>query len=212
MAYRETIKTTIEQEAKYIKQSGGRGQYGHVWLKLEPQEAGKGFEFVNAIVGGAIPREFINPVEKGVKEQMENGVIGGFPVVDVKVTLFDGSFHDVDSSEVAFKVAASQAFKEGAKKAKAVILEPIMSVEAVTPKDYLGDVTGDLNRRRGIVLGMEDTVVGNVVKAEVPLSEMFGYSTTLRSMSQGRATYTMEFTKYAELPSNVAETLTKQAS
>ena len=212
VAYRETIKTTIEQEAKYIKQSGGRGQYGHVWLKLEPQESGKGFEFVNAIVGGAIPREFINPVEKGVKEQMENGVIGGFPVVDVKVTLFDGSFHDVDSSEVAFKVAASQAFKEGAKKAKAVILEPIMSVEAVTPKDYLGDVTGDLNRRRGIVLGMEDTVAGNVVKAEVPLSEMFGYSTSLRSMSQGRATYTMEFTKYAELPSNVAETLTKQAS
>ncbi len=212
VAYRETIKTSIEQEAKYIKQSGGRGQYGHVWLKLEPQESGKGFEFVNAIVGGAIPREFINPVEKGVKEQMENGVIGGFPVVDVKVTLFDGSFHDVDSSEVAFKVAASQAFKEGAKKAKAVILEPIMSVEAVTPKDYLGDVTGDLNRRRGIVLGMEDTVSGNVVKAEVPLSEMFGYSTSLRSMSQGRATYTMEFTKYAELPSNVAETLTKQAS
>ena len=212
VAYRETIKTSIEQEAKYIKQSGGRGQYGHVWLKLEPQEPGKGFEFVNAIVGGAIPREFINPVEKGVKEQMENGVIGGFPVVDVKVTLFDGSYHDVDSSEVAFKVAASQAFKEGAKKAKAVILEPVMSVEAVTPKDYLGDVTGDLNRRRGIVLGMEDTVAGNVVKAEVPLSEMFGYSTTLRSMSQGRATYTMEFTKYAELPSNVAETLTKQAS
>ena len=212
VAYRETIKTTIEQEAKYIKQSGGRGQYGHVWLKLEPQEPGKGFEFVNAIVGGAIPREFINPVEKGVKEQMENGVIGGFPVVDVKVTLFDGSFHDVDSSEVAFKVAAAQAFKEGAKKAKAVILEPVMSVEAVTTKDYLGDVTGDLNRRRGIVLGMEDTVSGNVVKAEVPLSEMFGYSTTLRSMSQGRATYTMEFTKYAELPSNVAETLTKQAS
>ena len=212
VAYRETIKTTIEQEAKYIKQSGGRGQYGHVWLKLEPQEPGKGFEFVNAIVGGAIPREFINPVEKGVKEQMENGVIGGFPVVDVKVTLFDGSFHDVDSSEVAFKVAAAQAFKEGAKKAKAVILEPVMSVEAVTPKDYLGDVTGDLNRRRGIVLGMEDTVSGNIVKAEVPLSEMFGYSTTLRSMSQGRATYTMEFTKYAELPSNVAETLTKQAS
>ena len=212
VAYRETIKTSIEQEAKYIKQSGGRGQYGHVWLKLEPQEPGKGFEFVNAIVGGAIPREFINPVEKGVKEQMENGVIGGFPVVDVKVTLFDGSYHDVDSSEVAFKVAAAQAFKEGAKRAKAVILEPVMSVEAVTPKDYLGDVTGDLNRRRGIVLGMEDTVAGNVVKAEVPLSEMFGYSTTLRSMSQGRATYTMEFTKYAELPSNVAETLTKQAS
>ena len=212
VAYRETIKSTVEQEAKYIKQSGGRGQYGHVWLKLEPQESGKGFEFVNAIVGGTIPREFINPVEKGVKEQMENGVIGGFPVVDVKVTLYDGSFHDVDSSEVAFKVAASQAFKEGAKKAKPVILEPVMSVEAVTPKDYLGDVTGDLNRRRGIVLGMEDTVAGNVVKAEVPLSEMFGYSTSLRSMSQGRATYTMEFTKYAELPNSVAEALIQQAS
>tara|TARA_B100001564_G_scaffold302921_1_gene270859 strand:+ start:3007 stop:5106 length:2100 start_codon:yes stop_codon:yes gene_type:complete len=212
VAYRETIRTPIEQEAKYIKQSGGRGQYGHVWLKLEPQESGKGFEFVNEIVGGAIPREFINPVEKGVIEQMENGVIGGFPVVDVKVTLYDGSFHDVDSSEVAFKVAGSQAFKEGAKKAKPVILEPVMSVEAVTPKDYLGDVTGDLNRRRGIVLGMEDTVMGNIVKAEVPLSEMFGYSTSLRSMSQGRATYTMEFTKYAELPSNVAEALIQQAS
>ena len=212
VAYRETIRLPIEQEAKYIKQSGGRGQYGHVWLKLEPQESGKGFEFVNEIVGGAIPREFINPVEKGVIEQMENGVIGGFPVVDVKVTLYDGSFHDVDSSEVAFKVAASQCFKEGAKKAKPVILEPVMSVEAVTPKDYLGDVTGDLNRRRGIVLGMEDTVMGNIVKAEVPLSEMFGYSTSLRSMSQGRATYTMEFTKYAELPSNVAEALIQQAS
>jgi len=212
VAYRETIRTPIEQEAKYVKQSGGRGQYGHVWLKLEPQESGKGFEFVNEIVGGAIPREFINPVEKGIVEQMENGVIGGFPVVDVKVTLFDGSFHDVDSSEVAFKVAGSQAFKEGAKKAKPVILEPVMSVEAVTPKDYLGDVTGDLNRRRGIVLGMEDTVMGNIVKAEVPLSEMFGYSTSLRSMSQGRATYTMEFTKYAELPSNVAEALIQQAS
>ena len=212
VAYRETIRMPIEQEAKYIKQSGGRGQYGHVWLKLEPQESGKGFEFVNEIVGGAIPREFINPVEKGVIEQMENGVIGGFPVVDVKVTLYDGSFHDVDSSEVAFKVAGSQAFKEGAKKAKPVILEPVMSVEAVTPKDYLGDVTGDLNRRRGMVLGMEDTVMGNIVKAEVPLSEMFGYSTSLRSMSQGRATYTMEFTKYAELPSNVAEALIQQAS
>ena len=212
VAYRETIRTPIEQEAKYVKQSGGRGQYGHVWLKLEPQESGKGFEFINAIVGGAIPREFINPVEKGIVEQMENGVIGGFPVVDVKVTLFDGSFHDVDSSEVAFKVAGSQAFKEGAKQAKPVILEPVMSVEAVTPKDYLGDVTGDLNRRRGIVLGMEDTVMGNIVKAEVPLSEMFGYSTSLRSMSQGRATYTMEFTKYAELPSNVAEALIQQAS
>ena len=212
VAYRETIRTPVEQEAKYIKQSGGRGQYGHVWLKLEPQESGKGFEFVNSIVGGAIPREFINPVEKGIKEQMENGVIGGYPVVDVKVTLYDGSFHDVDSSEVAFKVAGSMAFKEGAKKAKPVILEPVMAVEAVTPKDYLGDVTGDLNRRRGIVLGMEDTVMGNIVKAEVPLSEMFGYSTSLRSMSQGRATYTMEFVKYSELPSSVAETLISKAS
>ena len=212
VAYRETIRTPVEQEAKYIKQSGGRGQYGHVWLKLEPQESGKGFEFVNSIVGGAIPREFINPVEKGIKEQMENGVIGGYPVVDVKVTLYDGSFHDVDSSEIAFKVAGSMAFKEGAKKAKPVILEPVMAVEAVTPKDYLGDVTGDLNRRRGIVLGMEDTVMGNIVKAEVPLSEMFGYSTSLRSMSQGRATYTMEFVKYSELPSNVAETLISKAS
>ena len=212
VAYRETIRTPVEQEAKYIKQSGGRGQYGHVWLKLEPQEPGKGFEFVNSIVGGTIPREFINPVEKGIKEQMENGVIGGYPVVDVKVTLYDGSFHDVDSSEIAFKVAGSMAFKEGAKKAKPVILEPVMAVEAVTPKDYLGDVTGDLNRRRGIVLGMEDTVMGNIVKAEVPLSEMFGYSTSLRSMSQGRATYTMEFVKYSELPSNVAETLISKAS
>jgi elongation factor G len=212
VAYRETIRTSVEQEAKYIKQSGGRGQYGHVWLKLEPHESGKGFEFVNSIVGGAIPREFINPVEKGIKEQMENGVIGGYPVVDVKVTLYDGSFHDVDSSEVAFKVAGSMAFKEGAKKAKPVILEPVMAVEAVTPKNYLGDVTGDLNRRRGIVLGMEDTVMGNIVKAEVPLSEMFGYATSLRSMSQGRATYTMEFVKYSELPSNVAETLISKAS
>ncbi|MBO83262.1 MAG: elongation factor G [Actinobacteria bacterium] len=212
VAYRETIRTSVEQEAKYIKQSGGRGQYGHVWLKLEPQESGKGFEFINSIVGGTIPREFINPVEKGIKEQMENGVIGGYPVVDVKVTLYDGSFHDVDSSEVAFKVAGSMAFKEGAKKAKPVILEPVMAVEAVTPKNYLGDVTGDLNRRRGIVLGMEDTVMGNIVKAEVPLSEMFGYATSLRSMSQGRATYTMEFVKYSELPSNVAETLISKAS
>ncbi len=212
VAYRETIRTTVEQEAKYIKQSGGKGQYGHVWLKIEPQEPGKGYEFVNEIVGGAIPREFIGPVDKGVIEQMENGVIGGYPVVDVKVTLYDGSFHDVDSSEVAFKVAGSQAFKEGAKKAKPVLLEPVMKVEAVTPGDYLGDVTGDLNRRRGIIQGMEETVVGNIIKAEVPLSEMFGYATDLRSMSQGRATYTMEFQKYAEIPSNIAEELIQKAS
>jgi elongation factor G len=212
VAYRETIRTSVEQEAKYIKQSGGKGQYGHVWLKIEPQEPGKGYEFVNEIVGGAIPREFIGPVDKGVIEQMENGVIGGYPVVDVKVTLYDGSFHDVDSSEVAFKVAGSQAFKEGAKKAKPVLLEPVMKVEAVTPGDYLGDVTGDLNRRRGIIQGMEETVVGNIIKAEVPLSEMFGYATDLRSMTQGRATYTMEFEKYAEIPSNIAEELIQKAS
>jgi len=169
VAYRETIRKSIEQEAKYVKQSGGKGQYGHVWLKIEPQEPGKGYEFVNQIVGGAIPKEFIGPVDKGVIEQMENGVIGGYPVVDVKVTLYDGSFHDVDSSEVAFKVAGSQAFKEGAKKANPVLLEPVMKVEAVTPGDYLGDVTGDLNRRRGIIQGMEETVVGNIIKAEVPL-------------------------------------------
>ena len=212
VAYRETIRKSIEQEAKYVKQSGGKGQYGHVWLKIEPQEAGKGYEFVNEIVGGAIPKEFIGPVDKGVIEQMENGVIGGYPVVDVKVTLYDGSFHDVDSSEVAFKVAGSQAFKEGAKKAKPVLLEPVMKVEAVTPGDYLGDVTGDLNRRRGIIQGMEETVVGNIIKAEVPLSEMFGYATDLRSMTQGRATYTMEFEKYAEIPSNIAEELIEKAS
>ncbi len=212
VAYRETIRKPIEQEAKYVKQSGGKGQYGHVWLKIEPQEPGKGYEFVNQIVGGAIPKEFIGPVDKGVIEQMENGVIGGYPVVDVKVTLFDGSFHDVDSSEVAFKVAGSQAFKEGAKKANPVLLEPVMKVEAVTPGDYLGDVTGDLNRRRGIIQGMEETVVGNIIKAEVPLSEMFGYATDLRSMTQGRATYTMEFEKYAEIPSNIAEGLIEKAS
>ena len=212
VAYRETIRKSIEQEAKYVKQSGGKGQYGHVWLKIEPQEAGKGYEFVNQIVGGAIPKEFIGPVDKGVVEQMENGVIGGYPVVDVKVTLYDGSFHDVDSSEVAFKVAGSQAFKEGAKKANPVLLEPVMKVEAVTPGDYLGDVTGDLNRRRGIIQGMEETVVGNIIKAEVPLSEMFGYATDLRSMTQGRATYTMEFEKYAEIPSNIAEELIEKAS
>ena len=169
-------------------------------------------EFINKIVGGTIPKEFINPVDKGVKEQMENGVIGGYPVVDVKVTLYDGSFHDVDSSEVAFKVAGSMAFKEGARKAKPVLLEPVMSVEAVTPKDYLGDVTGDLNRRRGIVLGMEESVSGNIIKAEVPLAEMFGYATDLRSMTQGRATYTMEFQKYSEIPSSIAEELTQKAS
>lgn len=205
VAYRETIRSTIDQEGKYVRQSGGRGQYGHVWIKIEPQEAGKGFEFVNAIVGGVIPREYIPAVDKGIQEQMQNGVIAGFPVVDVKVTLYDGSFHDVDSNEMAFKIAGSMAFKEGAKRAKPVILEPIMKVEAVTPEDFMGDVMGDLNRRRGVLQGIDDSPSGKVIHAEVPLSEMFGYATDLRSMSQGRATYSMEFAKYCEVPANIAE-------
>jgi len=205
VAYRETIRKLVEQEGKYIKQSGGRGQYGHVWLRIEPKEAGGGYEFVNAIVGGAIPREYIPAVDKGIKEQLENGVIAGFPVVDVKVTLYDGSYHDVDSSEMAFKIAGSMGFKEGAKKAQPVLLEPIMKVEVITPEDYMGDVMGDLNRRRGVVQGMEDGPAGKVIQAEVPLGEMFGYATDLRSMTQGRATYTMEFKKYNEAPASIAE-------
>jgi elongation factor G len=205
VAYRETIRGSVEQEGKYVKQSGGRGQYGHVWIKIEPQEAGKGYEFENAIVGGVIPREYIPAIDKGIKEQMQNGVIAGYPVVDVKVTLYDGSFHDVDSNEMAFKIAGSMAFKDGAKRAKPVILEPIMKVEAVTPEDFMGDVMGDLNRRRGILQGIDDSPSGKMIHAEVPLSEMFGYATDLRSMSQGRATYTMEFSKYSEVPNNVAE-------
>jgi elongation factor G len=209
VAYRETISKIIEQEGKFVRQSGGRGQYGHVWIKLEPKERGSGYEFVNAIVGGSIPKEYIPAVDKGIKEQMENGVIAGYPVVDVKVTLFDGSYHDVDSSEMAFKIAGSMGFKDGAKKASPNILEPIMKVEVVTPEDYMGDVIGDLNRRRGIILQMEDLPSGKNITAEVPLAEMFGYATTLRSMSQGRATYTMEFLKYNEVPSSVADTLIK---
>ncbi len=205
VAYRETIRNTVEQEGKYVKQSGGKGQYGHVWIRIEPKEAGTGFEFVNEIVGGSIPREFIAPVDKGIQEQMENGVIAGFPVVDVKVTLFDGSYHDVDSNEMSFKIAGSMAFKEGAKKARPVLLEPIMKVEVVTPEDYMGDVMGDLNRRRGLVQGMDDSPSGRVIRAEVPLGEMFGYATDLRSMSQGRATYAMEFSKYNEAPASIAE-------
>ena len=205
VAYRETIKKTVEQEGKYIRQSGGRGQYGHVWLRLEPQEQGAGYEFVNAIVGGVVPREYISAVDNGVKQQMENGVIAGYPVVDVKVTLYDGSYHDVDSSEMAFKMAGSRGFKEGAIKAGAQLLEPIMKVEVITPEDYMGDVVGDLNRRRGMVLGMDDCPSGKAVQAEVPLAEMFGYATDLRSATQGRATYTMEFSKYNDVPNNVAE-------
>lgn len=207
VAYRETIRKSVEQEGKFIRQSGGRGQYGHVWLRIEPLEAGAGYEFVNAIVGGVIPKEYIPAVDKGVKEQLENGVIAGYPVVDVKVTLFDGSYHDVDSSEMAFKIAGSMGFKEGARKASPVLLEPIMKVEVITPEDYMGDVIGDLNRRRGIVQGMEDNPSGKSIHAEVPLSEMFGYATDLRSATQGRATYTMEFVKYNEAPTNIAEAI-----
>jgi elongation factor G len=212
VAYRETIRKTIEQEGKFVRQSGGRGQYGHVFLRLEPAEPGSGYKFVNGIVGGVVPKEYIPAVDKGVQEAMQNGVIAGFPVVDVKVTLYDGSYHDVDSSEMAFKIAGSMAFREGAIKARPVLLEPIMKVEVVTPEEYMGDVMGDLNRRRGLVQGMEDMPAGKVIRAEVPLAQMFGYATDLRSATQGRATYSMQFTKYAEAPNNVAEAVIKRAS
>jgi elongation factor G len=210
VAYRETIREAVEQEGRFVRQSGGRGQYGHVWLKIEPLPAGKGYEFKNGIVGGVVPKEYIPAVDKGVREQVANGVLAGYPVVDVRVTIFDGSYHDVDSSEIAFKIAGSIAFKEGAKKAKPVLLEPYMNVEVVTPEDYMGDVNGDLNRRRGLLQGLEDSPAGKIVRALVPLSEMFGYATQLRSMSQGRATYTMEFSHYAEVPSNVAQSVIKE--
>ncbi len=212
VAYRETIRSSVQQEGKFVRQSGGRGQYGHVYLKLEPQEAGAGYEFVNGIVGGVVPKEYIGAVDKGVREQLENGVMAGYPVVDVKVTLYDGSYHDVDSSEMAFKIAGSMAFKDGARKANPVLLEPIMKVEVVTPEDYFGDVMGDLNRRRGLPQGMDDSPAGKIIRAEVPLAEMFGYATDLRSMSQGRAVYSMEFAKYVEVPHNVAESVMKKAS
>ena len=208
VAYREAIKKKIEIEGKFVKQSGGKGQYGHVWLIMEPNEQGKGFEFVDQIKGGTVPREFIPAVEKGLRETIPSGVLAGFPVVDVKVTLFDGSYHDVDSNENAFKMAASMAFKDGMRKADAVLLEPIMSVEIETPEDYMGDVMGDLSSRRGMIQGMEDmTSGGKAIRAEVPLSEMFGYATTVRSLSQGRASYTMEFKHYSEAPRNVAEAI-----
>jgi elongation factor G len=210
VAYRETIRKTVESEGKFVRQSGGRGQYGHCWLRLEPMEPGKGYEFVNAIVGGVIPREYVPAIDKGIQEAMKNGVVAGYPVVDFKVTVFDGSYHDVDSNEMAFKIAASMGFKEGMQKASPVILEPIMNVEVETPEDYMGDVMGDLNRRRGVILGMDDVAGTKVLKAEVPLAEMFQYSTTLRSMSQGRATYTMEFKKYQEAPANIAAGLGKK--
>jgi len=212
VAYRETIRQSVKQEGKFVRQSGGRGQYGHVFLEIEPLPPGTGYEFVNAIVGGVVPREYIPAVDRGIQEQMENGVIAGYPLVDCRVTLYDGSYHDVDSSEMAFKIAGSMGFREGAMKADPVLLEPIMQVEVVTPEDYMGDVMGDLNRRRGLPQGMDDTPSGKTIRAEVPLAEMFGYSTDLRSMSQGRAVYSMEFKKYSAVPQNVADLVMRKAS
>ena len=212
VAYRECIRKPVDQESKFVRQSGGRGQYGHVYLKIEPQEPGSGYEFVNEIVGGAIPKEYIPAVDKGIQEQMLNGVIAGYPVEDVKVTLYDGTFHDVDSSEMAFKIAGSMGFKEGAKKADPALLEPVMKVEVVTPEDYMGDVVGDLNRRRGIIGAMEDSPAGKVIRGEVPLKEMFGYATDLRSATQGRAVYSMEFSKYMEAPKNISEEIISKHS
>jgi len=217
VAYRETIRAKVEQEGKFVRQSGGRGQYGHVWLRIEPLTAeDKGededmhFKFASEIVGGVVPKEYVPAVEKGAYEQLQNGVIAGYPMIDVKVTLFDGSYHDVDSNETAFKVASSMAVKEGAKKAKAVLLEPVMKVEVVTPEEFMGDVMGDLNRRRGLVQGMDDSSMGKVIRATVPLAEMFGYATDLRSQSQGRASYVMEFADYEEAPSSVVEAVINQ--
>jgi elongation factor G len=212
VAYRETIRKGVEAEGKFVRQSGGRGQYGHVKIRLEPTEKGSGYEFENAIVGGVVPREYINSVDKGIQEQMNNGVIAGYPMVDCKATLFDGSYHEVDSSEMAFKIAGSMAFRNAALIADPVLLEPMMKVEVVTPEDYMGDVMGDLNRRRGIVQGMEDGPAGKIINAHVPLSEMFGYATDLRSATQGRATYTMEFDHYAEAPNSVAEEIIKKTA
>ena len=212
VAYREAIRKAVEQEGKFVRQSGGRGQYGHVWLRIEPQERGKGIEFINEIVGGVVPREYIPAVEKGVQEQLNNGVLAGYPVVDVRVALFDGSYHDVDSSEIAFKIAGSMAIKAGIMKADPVLLEPIMRVEVTTPEEKLGDVIGDLNRRRGLVQGTDNTPQSTVVHAEVPLAEMFGYATSLRSLTSGRASYSMEFSRYAEVPASVADAVIKKAS
>ncbi len=207
VSYRETIRNRVEVEGKFIRQSGGRGQYGHVWLRLEPQD---GYEFVNEVVGGTVPKEYIGAVDKGIQQQMQNGVIAGFPLVDIKATLYDGSYHDVDSNEMAFKIAGSYALREGAMQADPILLEPMMKVEVVTPENYMGDVMGDLNRRRGVVEAMEDTPVGKLIRADVPLSEMFGYATDLRSATQGRANYSMEFSKYAEAPKNVVESITRR--
>ncbi|MDP1614400.1 MAG: elongation factor G [Methylococcales bacterium] len=212
VAYRETIRNSVEQEGKFVRQSGGRGQYGHVWLRIEPQELGAGYEFVNEIVGGVVPKEYIPAVDKGVQEQLRSGVLAGYPVLDVKVSLFDGSYHDVDSNEMAFKIAGSMCFREGARKASPVLLEPIMKVEVSTPQEYMGDVVGDINRRRGIIQGMEETPSGKIISCEVPLAEMFGYATDLRSATQGRATYSMQFEKYNEVPANIAEAIVKKSS
>ena len=206
VAYRETIRKTVEAEGKFIRQTGGRGQYGHVWLRIEPIE-GDGYEFVDEITGGAVPREYISAVDKGIRDQLSNGVLAGYPLQGVKATLYDGSYHDVDSSEVAFKVAGSMAMRAGALDASPVLLEPVMSVEVVTPEDYYGDIVGDLNRRRGIVQGMEDVTAGKAVRAEVPLAEMFGYATDMRSATQGRANFSMEFAKYSEVPDSIAESI-----
>jgi len=211
VAYREAIRDAIEVEGKFVRQSGGRGQYGHVWIRMRPRERGEGYEFTNKIVGGVVPREYIPSVDKGIQEQMENGVLAGFPVVDLEVELFDGSYHDVDSSEMAFKIAGSMAFKDGFMKANPVLLEPMMKVEIVTPEDFMGDVMGDVNRRRGTVQGMEDGPAGKIIRAEVPLKEMFGYATDLRSATQGRAAYSMEFDGYAEAPSSIADEVIKKA-
>jgi elongation factor G len=210
VSYRETIRASVEQETKFARQSGGRGQYGHVYIRLEPQESGAGYEFVNAIVGGAVPKEYIPAVDKGIQEAMASGVTFGFPLVDVKATLYDGSYHEVDSSEMAFKIAGSMALKEGVGKARPVLLEPIMKVEVVTPEENMGDVMGDLNSRRGMIQGMEDAPSGKIIRAEVPLASMFGYATDLRSATQGRATYSMEFAKYSEVPASIAEAVTKK--
>ena len=210
VAYRETIRKSVESEGKFIRQSGGHGQYGHCWLRLEPQESGKGYEFGNEVVGGVIPKEFIPAIDKGVQEQIATGVLAGYPIVDVKVTVYDGSYHEVDSSELAFKMAGSMAFKDGFMKANPVLLEPIMKVEIDTPEDYMGDVIGDLNRRRGVVEGMEDGPTGKMIRANVPLAEMFGYATDLRSLSQGRASYVMEFGHYAETPAPIAKAIIEE--
>jgi len=212
VAYRETIRKIVEQEGKFVRQSGGRGQYGHVWLRIEPQALGKGYEFVNEVIGGVIPKEYIPAVDKGVQEQLKSGVLAGYPVLDVKVTLFDGSYHDVDSNEIAFQIAGAMCFREGARNASPVLLEPIMKVEVMTPEDYMGDVVGDINRRRGIIQGMEDTLSGKTISCEVPLAEMFGYATDLRSATQGRAIYSMRFEKYNEAPAHIAEAIIKKSS